>query len=295
MKRNYYIMSIPLISILMVISIISYVFLGHSIAIGLLTFIGITEAVLAKFQGELLFKNSFKKYYSLVMLLIPSSVFLFLNNNTEGFYIGSFIGIIIFLVRIYFSLKKIPIKEKSNDKRIKIIDIYFSLGFTLIILVNIYCTNFYNNQNRINWETPLNGALTSNIKILDSNIKVLGNNDLYRKNYYNLPQTFILDSIKGIILSKKGGYEFEEEFQPYKGKVNKITYKNIEISGIENIIYFKDLNSKKVISKFIANGKILSTPIIDKNNLYFVANDWSWLDKRKKSKIYSLDISNLKI
>jgi len=279
----------------MVVSIIAYVFLGHPIAIWLLTFIGIIETLLAKFQGELLFKNSFKKYYSLVMLLIPSSVFLFLNNNTEGLYIGSFIGIIIFLTRIYFSLKNVSNKEKNNNERIKIIDTYFSLGFAFMILVNVYCTNFYNNQNRINWETSINGAVTSNIKISDSNIKLLGNNDFYRKNYYNLPQTFILDSIKGSILSKKGGYEFKEEFKPYKGNVNKIIYKNIEISGIENIIYFKDLNSKKVISKFIANGKILSTPIIDKNNLYFVANDWSWLDKRRISKIYSLDISNFKI
>lgn len=295
MKKNYYIMSIPLISILMVISIIAYVFLGHPIAIYLLTFIGIIETLLAKFQGELLFKNSFKKYYSLVMLLIPSSVFLFLNNNTQGLYIGSFIGIIIFLIRIYFSLKNIPSKEKNNGERIKIVDIYFSLGFAFMILVNVYCTNFYNNQNRINWETSINGTIVSNIKIADSRIKILGNDDLLRKNYYNLPQTFIFDTKKGSILSKKGGYEFKEEFKPYKEKINKMIYKNIEISGVENIVYFKDLNSQKVIFKFIANGNILSTPIIDKNNLYFVANDWSWLDKRRKSKIYSLDISNLKI
>jgi hypothetical protein len=113
------------------------------------------------------------------------------------------------------------------------------------------------------------------------------------RNFYNFPQTYSLDKDTGRIKKIKSGYKFSEEFEPFMAKTEKIVIKDIEIKVIDNRLYIRNIKTGKLLIKFIAKGKIVTTPKVIDGIVYFAVNAKVPFDKVKRTKIYALDFQKL--
>jgi hypothetical protein len=142
------------------------------------------------------------------------------------------------------------------------------------------------------WKTEVSSGITSKLKISDNQIQFLTNDDFLINKFYNFPQTYILDKKDGSVVKKDGGYEFPEEFKPFKETIKDLTIDGLSISVSGDNLYIRDGKTNEVIFKFIAGGEIVSTPILEGNILYFATNGKVFLDKVKRTTIYALDVDD---
>lgn len=286
--NSKYILSFPIFIVLFTINIGLYLLVSPK-AVYLFLILGIIEFILAKKRFNGLVKSSNMNILSVLFLLLPSMMALIFNNRSEGFPIGV-AGLIVLLgLRGYLmavkTRKRVVMRSSSSG--------LFNLITLTLFVSNFYFMIFYNYQNKVKWVSKVPSGITSNLKFSDENISFLTNDDFLRRDVYNFPQTYIVDRNTGKTTDIETGYRFPEEFIPFKGKVEKIRYQNLEISATGDKLYIEDSSSKKQLFKFIVNGDIVTTPVVKDNILYLAANGRAVMDKVKRTDIFAVDINFL--
>ncbi|WP_028856443.1 hypothetical protein [Psychrilyobacter atlanticus] len=286
--NSKYILSFPIFIVLFTVNIGLYLLVSPK-AVYLFFILGIIEFILAKKRFNWVVKSSNMNILSALFLLLPSMMALIFNNKSEGFPIGV-AGLIVLLgLRIYLMVtktkKRVVMRSSSSG--------LFNLIILTLFVSNFYFMIFYNYQNKVKWVSKVPSGITSNLKFSDQNISFLTNDDFLRKDVYNFPQTYTIDKENGKTKDVEKGYKFSEEFSPFKGKVEKIRYQNLEISITGDKLYIEDISSKKQLFKFIVNGDIVTTPTIKDNILYLAANGRAVMDKIKRTDVYAVDIEFL--
>ncbi|MCS5421092.1 MULTISPECIES: hypothetical protein [Psychrilyobacter] len=286
--NSKYILSFPIFIVLFTINIGLYLVVSPK-AIYLFFLIGIIEFILAKKRFDGIVKSPKMDILSPLFLLLPSMVALLFNNKSEGFPMGVGGLILLLGLRVYLMAAKTRkrVVRRSPSK------VLFNLITLVFFVSNFYFMIFYNCQNKVKWVAKVPSGITSDLKFSEKNISFLTNDDFLRRNFYDFPQTYVLDRDSGKTTDVEAGYKFPEEFKPFKGKVGKIKYQDLEISVIGDKLYIKDIHSKKQLFEFIVNGDIVTTPALKDNVLYLAANGRTVMDKIKRTNVYAVDIKFL--
>jgi hypothetical protein len=284
--QEQYIKTFPLLLILFVLNLALYMMSSKLLIYGFFI-IGVLEFIFAKKRCKSNEIGFLLNFLITSFLLIPGFVAVLFNNSSIGFPIGLTALLILLSVRIYLMVGKVGRSEKGAS-----LPRFISVEVLILLLLNVYLINFYNYQNKIVWKTEVSSGITSKLKISDNQIQFLTNDDFLINKFYNFPQTYILDKKDGVVVKKDGGYEFPEEFKPFKETIKDLTIDGLSISVSGDNLYIRDGKTNEVIFKFIAGGEIVSTPILEGNILYFATNGEVFLDKVKRTEIYALDVGD---
>ncbi|MCK5780109.1 MAG: hypothetical protein KAH04_03775 [Psychrilyobacter sp.] len=235
------------------------------------------------------FNNIYRKKSASLMphlFLFMPAIMIFIFDNKKTFKVS--VAYLIFLLIIKISLMFVKEGRGKRTKKSTKFKSEISSGLIVLsVLVNIYVVNYYNQKQNIIWSSRVSGGISSKMIVENKTITFLANDWFLSKNLLNLPRTYILSKKNGETIDKKSGYSFSEGFKMYEDIPKELLKNDIQFYVIEDTLYGED-KTGKVIFKYIAKGKIISTPIIENYKIYIAVNTTSFWDRMRFTSIYAI-------